>query len=191
MNIINVIENGWNCEQDCPFFYMENVLNQVEIHERGGVFHYMEDWKKDRVGSAARGENPMVIAKMKSGYAVIGDNQFLPGYCVLLGYPQAASLNELSAADRAQFLADMTAIGDAIIEVCHPLRVNYMILMNQDHYLHAHIEARYDWEPEENKSRPTFFYSKEIRYAKENEYTEEKFGELKRLIGEELKNNKN
>ena len=43
-----------------------------------------EDWKKDRIASAHLGENPMVIAKMRSGFAVIGDTQFLPGYCVLL-----------------------------------------------------------------------------------------------------------
>lgn len=36
----------------------------------------MEDWKKDRIGSAVKGENPTVIAKMKSGFVVIGDTQF-------------------------------------------------------------------------------------------------------------------
>lgn len=44
----------------------------------------MDDWKKDRIGSALRGENPTVIARMKTGFAVIGDTQFLPGYCLLL-----------------------------------------------------------------------------------------------------------
>jgi hypothetical protein len=53
----------------------------------------MNSWKSDRIGSAERGENPTVMVKMKSGFAVIGDNQFLPGYCVLLGYPRASSLN--------------------------------------------------------------------------------------------------
>jgi hypothetical protein len=43
-----------------------------------------EEWKKDRFGAIERGGNPMVIAKMKSNYAVIEDTQFLPGYCVLL-----------------------------------------------------------------------------------------------------------
>ncbi len=38
-------------------------------------------WKQDRIGAAERGENPMVLARMRSGYAVIGDTQFLPGYC--------------------------------------------------------------------------------------------------------------
>lgn len=29
----------------------------------------MENWKEDRIGSAINGENPMVLARMKSGFA--------------------------------------------------------------------------------------------------------------------------
>lgn len=145
------------------------------------------DWKQDRIGSSERGENPMVIARMKSGFAVIGDNQFLPGYCVLLGYPKAASLNELPLEQRTQYLLDMTLIGDAILKACNPLRINYSILMNLDHYLHAHIEARYDWEPEEYKCRPSYFYPKELRYRQEHEYSEERHGEMRRKIAEALR----
>lgn len=31
------------------------------------------DWRRDRIGSAERGENPMVLARLRSGFAVIGD----------------------------------------------------------------------------------------------------------------------
>ena len=99
----------------------------------------MDDWKKDRIGSALRGENPTVIARMKTGFAVIGDTQFLPGYCLLLSYPTAGSLNDLDAWARKDFLFDMSLIGDAITGVCKPLRINYEILGNTDPYLHAHI----------------------------------------------------
>lgn len=146
----------------------------------------MSHWKEDRIGSAERGENPTVMVKMKSGFAVIGDNQFLPGYCVLLGYPKVDSLNALSLEERSQYLMDMTLIGDAILKTCNPLRINYSILMNLEHYLHAHIEARYDWEPEEHKTRPSYFYPKELRYDKQYEYNEEKYGELKKKITENL-----
>jgi len=146
----------------------------------------MEDWKKDRIGAALRGENPMVLARMKSGFAVIGDYQFLPGYCVLLRYPQAGSLNELSMEERAQYLLDMTILGDAVMAVCKPLRINYSTLMNADHYLHTHIEARYDWEPENNKRRPVCLYPREERFSKEAEYNEEKHGEMKCRIAKKL-----
>jgi diadenosine tetraphosphate (Ap4A) HIT family hydrolase len=147
----------------------------------------MNIWKNDRIGSCERGENPTLMIKMKSGFAVIGDHQFLPGYCLLLGYPKASSLNELSMEDRNQYLIDMTLIGDAIIQTCNPLRINYSTLMNLDHYLHTHIEARYEWEPNEYRCRPSYFYPKEQRFGDEYEYNEEKYGELKCKITKNLK----
>ena len=45
---------------------------------------------------------------MKSEFAVIGDPQFLLGYCILLGYPRVNSLNDLHVSDRANFLFDMS-----------------------------------------------------------------------------------
>ena len=55
------------------------------------------DWRDDRVGSAFRGENPLVMARMRSGLAVIGDRQFLPGYSLLLtNYPTANHLTDLT-----------------------------------------------------------------------------------------------
>jgi diadenosine tetraphosphate (Ap4A) HIT family hydrolase len=144
----------------------------------------MENWENDRIGSCERGENPTFMTKMRSGFAVIGDNQFLPGYCVLLGYPKASSLNELSLAARNQYLLDMTLIGDAVIKVCNPLRINYMTLMNLDSYLHTHIEARYEWEPDEYRKRPSFFYTKELRYKEQYEFSN--FDDLKRNIAEAL-----
>ena len=78
----------------------------------------------------------------------------------------------------------MTLIGDAVIQVCKPLRINYSTLMNLDYYLHTHIEARYDWEPKEYKCRPSWFYPKEERYSSQYEYCEAKYGELKRKITE-------
>lgn len=146
----------------------------------------MEKWKNDRIASAERGDNPTVMVKMKSGFAVIGDNQFLPGYCVLLRYPKVNSLNELSLEERSQYLQDTTLIGDAIIKTCNPLRINYSTLMNLDHFLHTHIEARYVWEPEEYKCRPSYFYPKEQRYSNQYEYSQEKYGDLKKSIEQSL-----
>ena len=41
-----------------------------------------DDWRMDRIGSAQRAENPTVLRHLDAGFAVIGDTQFLPGYCV-------------------------------------------------------------------------------------------------------------
>jgi diadenosine tetraphosphate (Ap4A) HIT family hydrolase len=140
------------------------------------------DWKSDRIGSAVRGENPTVLAKMKSGYAVIADPQFLPGYCILLGFPKVSSLNDLDMDQRKDFLLDMSILGDAISTVCKPIRINYEILGNSDAFLHAHVIPRYEWEEEVIKKQPIWVYPKENWNLEQYQFTEEKHGELKKQL---------
>lgn len=71
-----------------------------------------DDWMRDRIGAAQRGENPLVIARMRSGFAVIGDYQFMPGYCVLLASPQVDHLSDLPLPARTTFLVDMSLLGE-------------------------------------------------------------------------------
>ncbi len=144
-----------------------------------------EDWKKDRFGAIERGENPMVIARMKSGYAVIGDTQFLPGYCVLLAYPKVEALNDLTVEQRSNYLIDMSLLGDAIQFVCNPRRLNYSIYGNSDAFLHAHIFPRYEWEPEDKKPCPVWQYG-DLWHWTELQYSEYKHGKLRKQITEKL-----
>lgn len=144
------------------------------------------DWKSDRIGSALKGENPTVIRRMKSGFVVLADTQFLPGYCVLLACPKAGTLNDLDIESRLLFLREMSLVGDAITEVCQPLRINYEILGNTDAYLHAHIIPRYDWENDELQKLPIWLYPPEYRTSPEHQFSPEKHGELKRRLAEAL-----
>lgn len=68
-----------------------------------------------RVLAARRGENPFVVCAMPSGWLVMGDQQVLPGYCLLLSDPVTRSLNTLSDTARIQYLNDMARIGDALL----------------------------------------------------------------------------
>ena len=146
----------------------------------------MEDWKKDRIGSCVSGENPTMIVKMKSGFAVMADNQFLPGYCIFLRYPKVDSLTDLSLKERSQYLIDTTLIGDAISKVCKPRKINYSTLMNKDCYLHTHIEARYDWETDEYKYRPSWMYPENERFTEKYAFNQVQHGELKQKLAETL-----
>lgn len=144
------------------------------------------DWKQDRIGAAQRGENPMVITRMRSGYVVMGDYQSLPGYCVLLASPEVNHLSDLSLAPRTTYLADMSLLGEAVMRVCQPRRVNYEILGNTDAYLHAHVWPRYEWEPEEYRGGPAWRYPREHLFAEEHAYSDERHGDLRRRIGAAL-----
>src|SRR6476620_7182004 len=112
-------------------------------------------WRSDRIGSALRGENPTVMAKLPGAFAVMGDVQWLPGYCVLLvDRPDVDGLNDLAPDERREFLASMATLGAAVESACRSAdgsfrRLNFDILGNTDEFLHAHVWPRYDWEPVE------------------------------------------
>ena len=106
---------------------------------------------EERVAAARRGENPYVIAKMPSGWLVIGDVQPLGGYCLLLADPVVESLNVLTGLDRTAYLTDMARIGDALLGVTGAHRINYETLCNFEPSLHTHIIPRYAKEPDEKR----------------------------------------
>jgi diadenosine tetraphosphate (Ap4A) HIT family hydrolase len=100
----------------------------------------------DHVAAAAAGRLPRVIARMASGWAVLGDPQILPGYCLLLPDPVVTDLNALTGEARQQFLSDMARLGDAVLAETGAERINYDILGNLEPALHAHVVPRYAWE---------------------------------------------
>jgi diadenosine tetraphosphate (Ap4A) HIT family hydrolase len=146
----------------------------------------MVDWKQDRIGAAERGGNPMTLTRMRSGFAVIGDDQFLPGYCLLLASPRVDHLTDLPFAQRSVYLQDMSLIGEAIMRVCAPLRMNYEILGNFDHYLHAHLFPRYAWEPDERREHPVWLYPASAGGGPRIAYAEESHGTLRRQLTDAL-----
>ncbi|MCY1435093.1 hypothetical protein D9M71_511730 [compost metagenome] len=135
-----------------------------------------------RVALARTGANDKVICRMASGWAVMGDVQFLPGYCLLLPDPVVASLNDLDAEARASYLLDMARIGDAVLQATGAVRINYEILGNTEPELHCHIFPRYASEPEHNRKMPVWFYDWKTAIA----YSEETHGALRSAIAELL-----
>ena len=147
------------------------------------------EWYENQILSAINGTNPMLIKELKGGYAVFGDVQFLPGYCVLLPKKEVNSLNVLTLEEREQFLSDMSVLGDAIIQSCTPIRVNYDILGNTDNFLHAHVFPRYEWESEERKKMPVWLYDSSNWHNKETSYNPIKHDEIRNSILEYLNKN--
>jgi diadenosine tetraphosphate (Ap4A) HIT family hydrolase len=130
------------------------------------------NWQDDRIGSARRGENPTVLARMRTGWAAIGDTQHLPGYCVLLYAGTANHLTDLPLGERTAFLTDMAVLGEAVQAAVSATsadfsRMNYEILGNTWHHLHAHVRARYAWEPSEFHGGPVERYGA-VRFAPEH-----------------------
>jgi diadenosine tetraphosphate (Ap4A) HIT family hydrolase len=100
-----------------------------------------------QVVEAREGRLARVVTRLYSGWVVMGERQFVRGYCLLLPDPVVPSLNALGAKERSQFMMDMSRVGDALMKICTPLRINYAILGNVDPALHAHVIPRYVTEP--------------------------------------------
>ncbi len=101
-----------------------------------------------QVAAAREGREPRVVARMSSGWAMLGERQFLRGYALLLPDPVVSDLNALGPGDRAAFLLDLARLGDAVLAVTGAVRINYAILGNLEPALHAHLIPRYADEPQ-------------------------------------------
>lgn len=137
----------------------------------------------ERVESARKGDNPFVIRKANSGWIVIGDVQFLEGYCLLLADPVVSSLNDLTKKQRKEFLYEMSVVGDVLLEVTGCYLVNYEILGNSEKALHAHIFPRFLDEPVERRRMPAWFYD----WKNAPKFSPEKHNNLKDRIKQALK----
>ena len=89
--------------------------------------------------------DPELLARMPSGYAILGKFQPQPirGCCMLLPEEVVPSPNELSPTARARFFSDLVLLGDAILEVTGAERINYLVLCNQVPELHGHCVPRF------------------------------------------------
>jgi diadenosine tetraphosphate (Ap4A) HIT family hydrolase len=110
------------------------------------------------VAAARAGSEPRVLARLPSGWAVFGAQQFVRGYLLLLPDPVVPQLNALALAARTQFLADMVRLGDALLQVTGAVRINYAIFGNVEPALHAHVIPRYTDEPEAMRSAQPWAY---------------------------------
>ncbi len=108
----------------------------------------------NRAERLRRGEDPQLIARMASGWAILANQQPGPitGCCMLIPDPVVPSINDLDAAARAAFMADFVLLGDAVLEATGAERINYLILCNQVPELHAHAVPRFASE-DPNKRR--------------------------------------
>jgi diadenosine tetraphosphate (Ap4A) HIT family hydrolase len=129
----------------------------------------------ERVRQAQEGTNASLVCRVPSGWVVMGDVQFLPGYCILLPDPVVPSLNDLVEPARTAYLQDLVRVGDAVLAVTGARRINYEILGNLDPELHAHVFPRFADEPEERRRAPVWFYD----WDKAEKFSPETHGALR------------
>ncbi|MFT5424087.1 MAG: diadenosine tetraphosphate (Ap4A) HIT family hydrolase [Phycisphaerales bacterium] len=128
-----------------------------------------------RVELCCAGQDPNLIARLPSGWAVLTDRQpdAIHGCCMLLPdfedsahntnnngeHPAVGVLNDLAPQARAIFLTDLTRLGDAVLAATGAEHVNYLILCNAVPALHGHVVPRYTSEdPAKRRMDPLAAY---------------------------------
>jgi diadenosine tetraphosphate (Ap4A) HIT family hydrolase len=127
---------------------------------------------------------PAAVAKLRSGWVVMGERQVLTGYCLLLPDPVVPHLNALPPALRGEFLSDMALLGDSLLAVTAGLRVNYAIFGNVDPALHAHVFPRRATEPDATRTAQPWA----LDWDAAPRYSESLHGDLQRRLAADLKN---
>lgn len=122
------------------------------------------------------------VAKMASGWVIMGERQVLAGYCLLLPDPVVADLNALDGGARCRFLLDMAQVGDALLRITGAARINYAIYGNLEPALHAHIFPRSKQEPEATRTAQPWG----LDWSAAPAYSESVHGALKKSIEKAL-----
>jgi diadenosine tetraphosphate (Ap4A) HIT family hydrolase len=125
---------------------------------------------------------PARVARLASGWVIMGERQVFEGYCLLLPDPVVAHLNVLQDLERGRFLADMARVGDAVLAATDAVRINYALFGNAEPALHAHIFPRRADEPASIRALQPWA----LDWQAAPEFSISLHGELKRRIASHL-----
>ena len=126
---------------------------------------------------------PAAVARLRSGWVVMGERQVLTGYCLLLPDPVVPHLNALATVPRAQFLSDMAMVGDALLAITAGVRINYAIFGNVDPALHAHVFPRLATEPDATRTAQPWA----LDWNAAPRFSEESHGDLLKRLSANLR----
>ena len=144
----------------------------------------------DRIEMIKKEENPYFVKEMKTGYAVIGDNQHFYGYTLFLyKNHNFTELYQMNMEERIEFMKEMTLVAQAAANAfgCH--KMNYELLGMGDAHLHWHLYPRRDGDIGEygNHGRgPVWWYPREIMYSDNNRPSKEELERMKDKLRVEL-----
>jgi diadenosine tetraphosphate (Ap4A) HIT family hydrolase len=97
----------------------------------------------------------MLVAALPRTFVVLGSNQGLPGWCVLVLREHREHLAELPREEQAAIFGEVARVAGAIRAVfsnsgvhAGPPRINYECLGNQVNHIHWHVIPRHADDPD-------------------------------------------
>lgn len=88
-----------------------------------------------------------LIADRGPSIAYLFEDQFFPGWTVLVLKRHATELFHLSADERRQMIEEVSTMADTLMQAFHAIKINYELLGNQLPHLHWHLIPRRSDDP--------------------------------------------
>lgn len=82
------------------------------------------------------------IVDCGTSIAYLFEDQFFPGWTVLVLKRHATELFQLSADERSRLIEEVSAVAEALMGAFHPVKINYELLGNQLSHIHWHLIPR-------------------------------------------------
>ena len=82
------------------------------------------------------------IAELGTSVAYLADDQFFPGWSVLVLKRHATELWQLAPAERATLMDEVTRVAQALAAAFDAVKMNYDLLGNQVAHIHWHLIPR-------------------------------------------------
>lgn len=137
-------------ETRCPFCLMVATLETAETYGAGSG----AVWRR--------------VALLPTAVAVLGADQYYPGYTLVIARRHATELYHLPDDESTTYFQDMLRVARAIDRAFSPRKMNYELLGNTVAHLHWHLFPRFADDP--NPTRPTWEHAHSPRELSEAEY---------------------
>ena len=96
--------------------------------------------------SLCEGAGGRVVYESPAFRVIQAEEAGFPAFYRVVWSDHVAEFSDLSAAERAQCMAAVAAVEEALRDVLAPTKVNLAALGNQVPHLHWHVIARFDWD---------------------------------------------
>lgn len=87
------------------------------------------------------------LADLGSSKAYLHDDQFFPGWTVLIFHRHATELFQLAASERSQLVEEVSRVANVLSEIYQAKKINYELLGNQLPHIHWHVIPRLPDDP--------------------------------------------
>jgi diadenosine tetraphosphate (Ap4A) HIT family hydrolase len=98
----------------------------------------------DKYGAAG---GPLHIAELEGSRIFLNEDQFFPGYVLLVLRRHVTELYDLSVAERATLMEEVSRVAQALARVFRPVKMNYELLGNLVPHIHWHLVPRLATDP--------------------------------------------